>query len=523
MSSRAGAEELEQILAIVRPAVLVIDGEFAELAAAAIAEASPQTKLLRRDRELAAWKSAPAAPLAPVPRKPDDPAFWVMTSGTTGVPKAVEHHHRNVGICARILRAGAGLHAATTACSRPRASTSPMRSATCSRRCGWARATSCWSAGPPRRASPRRWSASSRPCCSACPRSITGCSKPAWPQTAPFRALRHFVSAGERMPPQIWNAWEEAGGHPILDGLGCSECVYMIIGNTPARRKPGSSGQAMPSVELRIVDDAGAVDRRARHARAARGADAVGLRGLSLTPASALERAAAAAGRAVPAGRLVLDRRRICPRRRRLLSSPRPHRRHAAGVRHLDFAGRDRGCARGPCLGRRERGGAGRKRDRPGRDRALCRAGGGRGRRRRWPRRASGWRRRCRATSSRGASRRSPICRAPRPAKSSATSCASCCAAISVEVGDAYERRQRRCSDPAAACPLCRGLRSAGRRGLPQPVQPLVQALPEELAAARRRSATCRSIPTISRIGPSMPPARTGRSRPATISCARSR
>ena len=54
-------------------------------------------------------------------------------------------------------------------------------------------------------------------------------------QTAPFRALRYFVSAGERMPPQIWTAWEAAGGHPILDGLGCSECVYMIIGNAPVR------------------------------------------------------------------------------------------------------------------------------------------------------------------------------------------------------------------------------------------------------------------------------------------------
>jgi benzoate-CoA ligase len=32
----------------------------------------------------------------------------------------------------------------------------------------------------------------------------------------------------------------------------------MIIGNTPERRKPGSSGLAMPSVELRIVDEAGA-------------------------------------------------------------------------------------------------------------------------------------------------------------------------------------------------------------------------------------------------------------------------
>ena len=179
MSSRAGAEELEQILAIVRPAVLVIDGEFAELAAAAIAKVSPQTKLLHRERELAAWKSAPAAPLVPAPRKPDDPAFWVMTSGTTGVPKAVEHHHRNVGMCAEYYEQVLGC-SRDDRCSRPRAFTLPMRSATCSRRFAWAPATSCWSAGPPRRASPRRWSASSRPCCSACPPFITGCWKPGW-------------------------------------------------------------------------------------------------------------------------------------------------------------------------------------------------------------------------------------------------------------------------------------------------------------------------------------------------------
>ena len=77
--------------------------------------------------------------------------------------------------------------------------------------------------------------------------------------TPAFRALRHYVSAGERLPPQIWSAWEAAGGHPILDGLGCSELVYMVIGNTPQRRRPGSSGLAMPGVELRIVDEAGAI------------------------------------------------------------------------------------------------------------------------------------------------------------------------------------------------------------------------------------------------------------------------
>jgi acyl-coenzyme A synthetase/AMP-(fatty) acid ligase len=256
MSSRAGAEELEQILRIVRPAVLVIDGEFAESAAAAIAAASPATKLIRRERELAAWKVAPAGVLAPVARQPDDPAFWVMTSGTTGMPKAVEHHHRNVGMCAEYYEQVLG-------CTKDDRLFATSRF-------HFAYAIGNMFAGLRMGAGNillERW-ATEKSVAETVERlkPTVLLSVPAvyhrlleagLAATAPFRALRYYVSAGERMPPQIWTAWEKAGGHPILDGLGCSECVYMIIGNAPSRRKAGSSGHAMPGVELRIVDEAG--------------------------------------------------------------------------------------------------------------------------------------------------------------------------------------------------------------------------------------------------------------------------
>jgi hypothetical protein len=80
ISSRASAAELAQILAIVRPAAVVVDTEFAGVAAGAIAASSPNIRLIWRDRELGAWKAIPATTLAPVRRQLGDPAFWVMTS-----------------------------------------------------------------------------------------------------------------------------------------------------------------------------------------------------------------------------------------------------------------------------------------------------------------------------------------------------------------------------------------------------------------------------------------------------------
>jgi benzoate-CoA ligase len=72
-----------------------------------------------------------------------------------------------------------------------------------------------------------------------------------------FHSVRHYVSAGERLPPKLWTAWEAACGHPILDGFGCSELIYIMIANTPRSRRPGSSGRPLPAVEARLVAENG--------------------------------------------------------------------------------------------------------------------------------------------------------------------------------------------------------------------------------------------------------------------------
>ncbi len=104
ISTRSGADDLAQTLALVGPSAIVVDTDFGELAFYARSISAPAARLFWRDRELKAWKAQSAEPLRPVPCHPTDPAFWVMTSGTTGQPKAVEHSHESVGICAEFHR-----------------------------------------------------------------------------------------------------------------------------------------------------------------------------------------------------------------------------------------------------------------------------------------------------------------------------------------------------------------------------------------------------------------------------------
>src|SRR4029077_5334450 len=66
------------------------------------------------------------------------------------------------------------------------------------------------------------------------------------PSKLAFRAVRCYVSAGERLPPQVGAEWEKASGRPIIDAMSCSELVHKIFANTLSARRAGSSGRPVP-------------------------------------------------------------------------------------------------------------------------------------------------------------------------------------------------------------------------------------------------------------------------------------
>ena len=71
-------------------------------------------------------------------------------------------------------------------------------------------------------------------------------------------SIRCAVSAGESLPPAIFERFRARFGIEILDGIGSTEVLHIFISNRPGRARPGSSGQIVPGYEARVVDETGA-------------------------------------------------------------------------------------------------------------------------------------------------------------------------------------------------------------------------------------------------------------------------
>ena len=72
-----------------------------------------------------------------------------------------------------------------------------------------------------------------------------------------FKSVRMCISAGEALPPEIFNKWKEATGLEILDGIGSTEALHIFISNMPGDVKPGTSGRVVPGYEAKVLDDNG--------------------------------------------------------------------------------------------------------------------------------------------------------------------------------------------------------------------------------------------------------------------------
>ncbi len=185
----------------------------------------------------------------------DSPAFWLYSSGTTGLPKGVVHRHASMEAtyetyARRVLDVGPAdvfLSVAKLffAYGLGNSLTFPFG----------AGATVVLEPSRPvpsyycdlvRTEAPTLFFAS--------PGFVAGVLDTTV-DAATFASIRATVTAGETLPADLQRRFSERFGHPVLDGIGSSEALHIFLSNTMADQRAGSTGTCVPGYELRLLGD----------------------------------------------------------------------------------------------------------------------------------------------------------------------------------------------------------------------------------------------------------------------------
>jgi len=71
---------------------------------------------------------------------------------------------------------------------------------------------------------------------------------------ADLSSVRFATSAGEALPPSLYDKWKETFGVELYDGLGTAEMWHVFVSNQPGAVRPGSLGRVVPGFELAVRD-----------------------------------------------------------------------------------------------------------------------------------------------------------------------------------------------------------------------------------------------------------------------------
>jgi benzoate-CoA ligase family protein len=192
------------------------------------------------------------------PTHKDDPAIWLFSGGTTGRPKAVIQTHGSFANTTELYAKGVlGYSDRDVTLSVPKLYF------------GYATGSNLlfpFAAGGTSVLFPERCTADvlfaqierHRPTILVnVPTMVNNMVSHPDAKTKDLSCLRLSTSAGEALPVELHERWNETFGVELLDGLGTAEMWHIFLSNRPGDVKPGTLGKVVPGFEVRVADDDG--------------------------------------------------------------------------------------------------------------------------------------------------------------------------------------------------------------------------------------------------------------------------
>jgi benzoate-CoA ligase len=185
---------------------------------------------------------------------PDEPCFWLLTSGTTGHPKAIVHRHSNLYNYLTTAKSTWQIDQNSRVFSTAKLSFTYGLNVALTMSLPFG-ATVCLMSGIP---GPKRifdyFQRHNVTHFYTVPTVINSILKhnkdQAWPES-----VKEIVSAGESLPPVISKKFRTMFGISIRNSLGMSETTAMYLAQSSENYEDGSLGMPLPKVQCRLLDE----------------------------------------------------------------------------------------------------------------------------------------------------------------------------------------------------------------------------------------------------------------------------
>ncbi|WP_020669872.1 benzoate-CoA ligase family protein [Amycolatopsis nigrescens] len=268
VSTMVTGPELGKVLADSRARVLCVSTEFTAPAKAAI-ELAPEVTDVVLDRadglelpghvRTTRWSELVAEDTMDSPYRTweDSPAIWLYTSGTTGLPKGAMHRHASIRAVADCYGEGVLKMRSEDRClsvaklffayGLGNSALFPLA----------AGATTVLEPARPDPASIAELIRRRRPSLFFGVPTFYAALLASDIADDTFGSVRQAVSAGEPLPPVLFERFADRFGVEILDGIGSTEALHIFLSNRSGQVRPGSTGVPVPGYDVQLRDETG--------------------------------------------------------------------------------------------------------------------------------------------------------------------------------------------------------------------------------------------------------------------------